>query len=153
MSGPFKMKGSSFYGYGNSSPAKDAGHDPEKLEGHKHNEADPAELTGTTNKTKTKIIDVSGNWVPNPKSPAKITDAEKQANLLKAVPNKEAYDKLSDADKEGFDATGAKVGLPTKKSPTKLITALIPMIGAKQQRTQNTQSLDLQQRMHKKNII
>ena len=71
MSGPFKMKGSSFYGHGNSSPAK-------------------------------------------------ITDEEKQANLLKAVPNKEAYDKLSDADKEGFDATGAKVGLPTKEvSPAK----------------------------------
>jgi len=72
MSGPFKMKGSSFYGHGNSSPAK-------------------------------------------------ITDEEKQANLLKAVPNKEAYDKLSDEDKKGFDAAGKKVGLPTKEveSPAK----------------------------------
>jgi len=38
-------------------------------------------------------------------------------NLLKAVPNKEAYDKLSDVDKEGFDAASKKAGLPTKKSP------------------------------------
>ena len=65
---PFKMKGSSLYGYGNSSPAK-------------------------------------------------ATNEEKQANLLKAVPNKEAYDKLSDIDKKNFDATGAKVGLPTKEAP------------------------------------
>ena len=40
-------------------------------------------------------------------------------NLLKAVPNKEAYDKLSDVDKDGFDAASKKAGLPTKKSPAK----------------------------------
>ena len=50
-------------------------------------------------------------------SPVKLTDAEKQKNLLKAVPNKKAYDKLSDLDKKNFDATGAKVGLPTKEAP------------------------------------
>tara|TARA_R100000781_G_scaffold111812_1_gene78553 strand:+ start:216 stop:695 length:480 start_codon:yes stop_codon:yes gene_type:complete len=52
-------------------------------------------------------------------SPAKLTDEEKQANLLKAVPNKEAYDKLSDEDKKGFIEYAKKVGLPTKKSPAK----------------------------------
>ena len=36
------------------------------------------------------------------------------ANLLAVVPNKEAYDKLSDADKAGFDAA-AKGNLPTKR--------------------------------------
>ena len=50
------------------------------------------------------------------KSPVKLTDKEKQANLLKAVPNKEAYDKLSDEDKKGFDIVAKKVGLPTKKA-------------------------------------
>ena len=53
------------------------------------------------------------------KSPVKLTDEEKQANLLKAVPNKEAYDKLSDEDKKGFDIAAKKAGLPTKKSPAK----------------------------------
>ena len=33
-------------------------------------------------------------------SPVKLTDKEKRANLLKAVPNKELYDKLSDEDKK-----------------------------------------------------
>tara|TARA_R100000655_G_scaffold37781_1_gene72419 strand:- start:75 stop:278 length:204 start_codon:yes stop_codon:yes gene_type:complete len=35
-------------------------------------------------------------------------------NLLKAVPNKEAYDKLSPQDKKGFDEAAKKAGLPTK---------------------------------------
>ena len=38
-------------------------------------------------------------------------------NLLKAVPNKEAYDKLSEENKKGFDKAAKKAGLPTKKSP------------------------------------
>ena len=45
-----------------------------------------------------------------------LTKAEKQANLLKAVPNKEAYDKLSDIDKKGFDKAGKEAGLPQKKA-------------------------------------
>ena len=48
-------------------------------------------------------------------SPAKITDAEKRTNLLKAVPNKEAYDKLSEENKRSFDEKAVEVGLPTKK--------------------------------------
>tara|TARA_R110002072_G_scaffold264129_1_gene422837 strand:+ start:339 stop:572 length:234 start_codon:yes stop_codon:yes gene_type:complete len=52
-------------------------------------------------------------------SPVKLTDKEKQANLLKAVPNEKAYNLLSDEDKKSFDATGAKVGLPTKEAPVK----------------------------------
>lgn len=53
------------------------------------------------------------------KSPIKLTDEEKRANLLKAVPNKEAYDKLSPEDQKGFDEAAKKAGLPTKKSPAK----------------------------------
>ena len=52
------------------------------------------------------------------KSPAKAT-SKAAKNLLKAVPNKKAYDKLSDIDKKGFDKAARKAGLPTKKSPTK----------------------------------
>jgi len=47
---------------------------------------------------------------------AKASAAE---NLLKAVPNKKAYEKLSDIDKKGFDKAAKKAGLPTKKSPAK----------------------------------
>ena len=51
-------------------------------------------------------------------SPVKAkTDAAK--NLLKAVPNKKAYEKLSRVDKKGFDKAAKKAGLPTKKSPAK----------------------------------
>ena len=42
------------------------------------------------------------------------TEAAK--NLLKAVPNEDAYNKLSDIDKEGFDVAAKKAGLPTKPS-------------------------------------
>ena len=37
-------------------------------------------------------------------------------NLLKAVPNKEAYNKLSNQDKKGFDKAAKEAGLPTKKA-------------------------------------
>ena len=53
------------------------------------------------------------------KSPIKLTDEEKRANLLKAVPNKEAYDKLSPEDQKGFDEAANKAGFRTKKSPAK----------------------------------
>jgi len=55
-------------------------------------------------------------------SPAKATptpNADKRTNLLKHVPNEAAFNKLSDADKAGFTAAGAKAGLPQKKSPAK----------------------------------
>tara|TARA_R100000458_G_C8160151_1_gene164549 strand:+ start:186 stop:605 length:420 start_codon:yes stop_codon:yes gene_type:complete len=45
----------------------------------------------------------------------KIKKYPKAANLLKAVPNKEAYDKLSDIDKKGFDKAAKKAGLPQKQ--------------------------------------
>ena len=35
-------------------------------------------------------------------------------NLLKAVPNEDVYNKLSDIDKKGFDDAAKKAGLPTK---------------------------------------
>ena len=105
MSGPFKMKGSSGLGYGNQhsegkSPAPMmeaiagiAG----KLMSKKDEEASPAPYA----------------------SPAKnknVSKAEKRANLLKAVPNEEAYDKLSDINKKGFDKAGKAAGLPQKKA-------------------------------------
>ena len=37
-------------------------------------------------------------------------------NLLKAVPNKEAYNKLSDTDKKGFDKAAKRAGLPMQKT-------------------------------------
>ena len=50
------------------------------------------------------------------KSPAKKANYSKEAkNLLKAVPNKEAYDKLSDENKKRFDIAAKKAGLPTMK--------------------------------------
>ena len=46
----------------------------------------------------------------------KQKELSKQAkNLLKVVPNKEAYDKLSKEDKEGFDLAAKEYGLPHKK--------------------------------------
>lgn len=50
---------------------------------------------------------------------AKASPAE---NLLKAVPDEEAYNKLSDIDKKGFDKAAKEAGLPTKKSPAKMAT-------------------------------
>ena len=51
------------------------------------------------------------------------SDAAK--NLLKAVPNKAAYDKLSDLDKKGFDRAAKAAGIPQKKvSPVKIIPGL-----------------------------
>ena len=59
-------------------------------------------------------------------SPAKQTnDAAK--NLLKAVPNEDAYNKLSDINKGGFDVAAKKAGLPTKKAPTKFWAAVAGM--------------------------
>ena len=49
------------------------------------------------------------------KSPAKAM-SKAAKNLLKAVPNKKAYDKLSDMDKRGFDKAAKKAGLPTKSA-------------------------------------
>ena len=46
------------------------------------------------------------------KSPAKNT----AKNLLKAVPNKAAFDKLSPEDKKGFTKAAKKAGLPTNKN-------------------------------------
>ena len=45
-----------------------------------------------------------------------VSKAEKRANLLKVVPNEEAYNKLSDIDKKGFDKAGKAAGLPQKKA-------------------------------------
>jgi len=54
-----------------------------------------------------------GKGNPNKKSPAKAT-SKAAKNLLKAVPNKKAYDKLSAEDKKGFNKAAKKAGLPTK---------------------------------------
>jgi hypothetical protein len=67
----------------------------------------------------------SGSFKMMGSSPAKAvgTDNEtKRTNLLKAVPNEAAYNKLSYDNKKGFDAAGKKAGLPQKKSPAKAKT-------------------------------
>lgn len=53
-------------------------------------------------------------------SPAKAT-SKAAKNLLKAVPNKKAYEKLSDIDKKGFNKAAKEAGLPTKAAATKKI--------------------------------
>jgi len=59
----------------------------------------------------------SGNATPFKKMGSYSEGAK---NLLKAVPNKEAYDKLSDVNKKGFDKAAKDAGLPMeKKSPAK----------------------------------
>ena len=50
-------------------------------------------------------------------SPVKNKEYSKEAqNLLKAVPDKAAYDKLDKTSREGFDKAARKYGLPTKKA-------------------------------------
>ena len=67
--------------------------------------------TGLTNSSSFKMKGFKGFG----DSPLKAkSDAAK--NLLKAVPNKEAYNKLSEENRVGFDQAAKKAGLPTKKS-------------------------------------
>ena len=49
-------------------------------------------------------------------SPVKLTDAEKRANLLKVVPNKEAFNKLTPKQQKAFTKVGKAVGFPIKKN-------------------------------------
>lgn len=71
---------------------------------------------------------MKGHTLPgiNQKTPLKYDDGAK--NLLKAVPNEDAYNKLSDLDKKGFDKAGAKAGLPTKKTPPKSPAKIAPLV-------------------------
>tara|TARA_R100000781_G_C4035802_1_gene112200 strand:+ start:191 stop:409 length:219 start_codon:yes stop_codon:yes gene_type:complete len=49
-------------------------------------------------------------------SPMTKTGYSKQAeNLLKAVPDEEAYNKLTEKQKKAFDKAAKKAGLPTKR--------------------------------------
>ena len=51
------------------------------------------------------------------RSPNKNKEYSKEAkNLLKAVPDKAAYDKLDKTSREGFDKAARKYGLPTKRA-------------------------------------
>ena len=52
-------------------------------------------------------------------------------NLLKAVPNKEAYNKLSNQDKKGFDKAAKEAGLPTKKASIAKKIEKIPTLPSK----------------------
>jgi hypothetical protein len=69
---------------------------------------------------KAKILASPESPAKMKKSPAKST-SKAAKNLLKAVPNKKAYEKLSDENKKGFDRAAKKAGLPTKKSPTRMM--------------------------------
>ena len=66
-------------------------------------------------KTPYKMKGFSG-YGNSPMKNKNLTKAEKRANLLKAVPNEEAYNKLSEPDKKGFDKAGKEAGLPQKKA-------------------------------------
>ena len=57
---------------------------------------------------------MKGHTLPGVKQ--KTSNTEKRANLLKAVPNEKAYNKLSDANKKGFDKAGKSAGLPQKSA-------------------------------------
>ena len=56
-------------------------------------------------------------------------------NLLKAVPNKEAYNKLSNQDKKGFDKAAKEAGLPTKKASIAKKIEKIPTLPPKKLNT------------------
>ena len=77
------------------------------------------------------------------KSPAtsKSNYSKGAQNLLKAVPNEEAYNKLSDIDKKGFDKASKKAGLPQKKSPAK--QGLILDKRTKEQKAKDQKSKEL----------
>ena len=53
---------------------------------------------------------------PKPSKDRTMMDAK--ANLLKAVPNREAYEKLSDIEKADFNKAAKKAGLPMKPAAT-----------------------------------
>ena len=56
-----------------------------------------------------------GKGNPNKMKASALKNKSQAAkNLLKAVPNKAAYNKLSSEDKKGFNKAAAKAGLPTK---------------------------------------
>ena len=61
------------------------------------------------------------------KSPAK-KKSKAAKNLLKAVPNKAAYNKLSSEDKKGFDKAAKKAGLPTKNVASALTMKTSPAL-------------------------
>tara|TARA_R100000900_G_scaffold117730_1_gene92601 strand:+ start:431 stop:718 length:288 start_codon:yes stop_codon:yes gene_type:complete len=54
--------------------------------------------------------------------------SEAAKNLLKAVPNKDAYNKLSDEDKRGFDKAAKRAGLPTKNVASALTMKTSPAL-------------------------
>ena len=68
-----------------------------------------------------------GKGNPNKKSPTRAT-SKAAKNLLKAVPNKEAYNKLSAEDKRGFDKAAKKAGLPTKNIASALTMKTSPTL-------------------------
>ena len=56
-----------------------------------------------------------GKGNPNKMKASALKNKSQAAkNLLKAVPNKDAYNKLSPEDKKGFNKAAKKAGLPTK---------------------------------------
>mgnify|MGYP003658302616 FL=1 len=66
-------------------------------------------------KTPFKMKGFSG-YGNSPMKKKDLTKAEKQANLLKAVPNQAAYDALSsDEERAAFDIAAKAAGLPQKK--------------------------------------
>ena len=122
----YKMKGSSFYGHGNQH--KDS---PNKIIGAVLGGLAKKAVTGLASKAvgalsgKKKEEEAPTKY----KSPAKNKPDYRKSNLLKAVPNKKAYDKLSDLDKKGFDKAAKSAGFPTKKAPGKFLLTAAKVVG------------------------
>ena len=64
-----------------------------------------------------------------------VLQTKEGKNLLKAVPNKEAYNKLSNQDKKGFDKAAKEAGLPTKKASIAKKIEKIPTLPPKKLNT------------------
>ena len=67
-----------------------------------------------TNNMKKGPYKMKGYTYPGKSPMMKKEYSEKAENLLKAVPDEEAYNKLTDAQKKSFNKAAKKAGLPTK---------------------------------------
>ena len=67
-----------------------------------------------TNNMKKGPYKMKGYTYPGKSPMMKKEYSEKAENLLKAVPNEKAYNKLTDKQKAAFDKAAKEAGLPTK---------------------------------------
>ena len=67
-----------------------------------------------TNNMKKGPFKMKGYTYPGASPMMKKEYSEQAENLLKAVPDEKAYNKLTDEQKAAFDKAAKKAGLPTK---------------------------------------